>query len=249
MRPLRLPLLVLSAIPLLAVGWAGCVEVNMGPSETVEGSGEAATRTHDADGVRYVSFAVPGELVITVGGKPGLRVEGDANLLDRLDIDVNGDELDIKPERGVRLRPNLPLRFALTVETLEGLDVAGSGEVRADGAEADQFELNLAGSGEVEMKALRGREVEVSTAGSGEITLSGEAERLEINIAGSGDVDAAELAVRAAEVSIAGSGDAAVRASDRLEVNVFGSGDVLYYGDPSVERSVMGSGDVTRADD
>ena len=114
-----------------------------------------------------------------------------------------------------------------SVPRLAGVDVSGSGDIDADGIDADAFE--------------------VRSDGSGDIALSGTAGRLAVDMDGSGDADLTDLAAREARVFVGGSGDLDVRAGERLAVEVDGSGDVRYHGDPALTQRVDGSGDLSRA--
>ena len=103
-----------------------------------------------------------------------------------------------------------------SVPRLEGVDASGSGNVDAEGIEADAFEI--------------------LADGSGDVALDGTTGRLVVDIDGSGNADLAALAAREARVSVGGSGDAEVRAAEKLAVSVDGSGGVRYYGDPACRR-------------
>ena len=203
---------------------SGCFTWTSG--DPVDGSGDRATRTVDVDGVRSVRLALPGELVVERGAAP-LVIEGDDNLVGRVEAEVEDGALAVRAPEGVRLRPDRPFRFRVGVDRLEGLAIAGSGGARASDVAADVLE--------------------VSIAGSGDVTLDGRVGRLAVRIAGSGDVDAADLAADEAEVRISGSGDVELRAEKTLDVRISGSGDVRYHGSAEVSRRVSGSGDVERA--
>jgi hypothetical protein len=235
-------------LPLAVLLLSGCATVEV-MSQTVRGSGDSGTRTERADGIHRLSLGAPGTLVIEVGRASDLRIEGDANLVERLEIERDGDELRIRTPRNVNFDPTLPLRYHVGVASLDGVNLAGGGRIEADGVDADAFEANVAGSGEIVIGGLRAGSVSVNIAGSGDATLDGTADAIEVNIAGSGNADVGDLAVRRAEVSIAGSGDVTLRAEDRLDVSIMGSGGVRYYGNPAVDRAVAGSGDVERLGD
>ncbi|WP_420455350.1 head GIN domain-containing protein [Rubrivirga sp.] len=226
---------------------AGCFNVSWGEGERVEGSGTSATRTVDVAGVRSVSLATPGTLVVTDGAVP-LVIEGDDNLIDRIEAEVRDGELVVAAERGVSLRPQAPLRFTVGVDRLEGVRIAGSGRVEATRAQADALTLAIAGSGALDVSGVRADAVTVSVAGSGDVTVAGRAGRLAVEIAGSGDVDAVGLQADQAEVQIAGAGDVTLWAEKALDVEIMGAGDVRYAGSPEVTRSVMGAGEITRVE-
>jgi hypothetical protein len=232
--------------PLVAVLLGGLLPTEA-LGQTVEGSGVRGTRAEPARGITRVSLGAPGTLVVEVGREGDLQIEGDANLVERLVVEREGDALVIRTPRRANFRPDLPLRYRLRVASLEGVSVAGSGRIEAAGVSAAAFDVSVAGSGEAVIGRLDARTVTVSVAGSGDAVLGGTADDIEVSIAGSGNAEAGDLAARRADVSIAGSGDATVHARDRLDVSIVGSGDVRYRGNPTVNRSVMGSGDVARA--
>jgi hypothetical protein len=115
-----------------------------------------------------------------------------------------------------------------SVPKLDGIDASGSGDIEADGIDADAFTLR--------------------SDGSADIVLTGTTAALDVEVEGSGNADLADLRARAATVKVGGSGDADVRADERLDVNVDGSGDVRYHGDPELNQQVDGSGDLSRAE-
>jgi hypothetical protein len=114
-----------------------------------------------------------------------------------------------------------------TVPKLTGIDASRSGDIDADGIDADAFDVRLDGS-----------------AG---VVLEGDVRRLAVDLDRSGDADLADLIAREARVAVSGSGDADVRAGRPLDVAVDGSGDVRYHGDPALTKHVDGSGDLGHA--
>jgi hypothetical protein len=235
-------------LPLAVALLGGCAAADV-LSQTVEGSGVSAVRTERADGVRRVALGAPGTLVVEVGRASDLRIEGDDNLVERLVVERENGTLRIRTPRNTNFDPALPLRYHVGVAALEGVSVAGSGRVEADGGSGGTFEVEVAGSGDAVVSGVRADAVALSRAGSGDAAVGGATGAVSVDIAGSGNADAGRLAARSATVSIAGSGDVTLRVSDRLDVEIAGSGDVRYYGDPEVHRAVAGSGDVERAGD
>jgi len=238
----------LLVLPLAVVLLGGCTSIDF-MGQTVEGSGARGTRTESAAGVRRVALGAPGTLVVEVGREGDLRIEGDDNLVERLVVEREGGRLTIRTPNNTNFVPELPLSYRVSVASLEGVSVAGSGRVEAAGVDADDFEVEVAGSGDAVIGDLRATSVDVEIAGSGNATVDGTADAVSVEIAGSGNAEAGGLAARSATVEIAGSGDVTVRVSDELDVEIAGSGDVHYYGDPRITRSIAGSGDIERAGD
>ena len=128
--------------------------------------------------------------------------------------------------------------------SLHGASIAGSGDMRIDRAEANDFSASIGGSGDMEISALHARQASFSVAGSGNISAAGAAEETRVSIAGSGDVTLDRLDSHRARVTVMGSGNVALRASEAVNGSVMGSGDVVVSGPARCSVSKMGSGDV-----
>jgi hypothetical protein len=175
-----------------------------------------------------VSLSAPVDVHVTQGDAHALVLEGDAEVLARIETVVENGRLKIRTVKGQHnWNVNRKITARVTARRIEALAIAGSGDITAP--------------------SITGEALKLSIAGSGDVRVGGKVEGLTASIAGSGDIKASELDAQKVKVSIAGSGDVTVRARQALSVNVSGSGDVRYYGDPTVEKSIMGSGSVRRA--
>ena len=175
-----------------------------------------------------IGLAAPVDVHVSIGDAPSVSLEGDAAMITRIETVVESGRLRI------RIRPedqkwswNRKVTARIVARRIEGLAIAGSGDITATG--------------------IHGEALKVSIAGSGDVRVGGKVEGLTASIAGSGDIRASDLDAQRVKVTIAGSGDATVRAREALSVSVSGSGDVRYFGDPTVEQTIRGSGSVRRA--
>ncbi len=245
-QPLRRLLLPLLAAPLL-------LATAMAPTEAladkVSGSGTLATDRRTLPAFQAIELNGAMDLAVRQGAQEVL-VSADHNLLELLETVVEDRRgtptLVLRWKRSWGVHTRNPLSVAVTVPTLAGLAVRGSGDVRVATFQTPALNLSLSGSGDVRLEALTANELVVAVSGSGDVAGAGSAARLAVSIAGSGDVRLAELKAETVKVNIAGSGDAAVHADKALEVSIAGSGDVSYTGNPSLRSSVAGSGSVTR---
>jgi hypothetical protein len=175
-----------------------------------------------------VGLSAPVDVHVTQGDAHALVLEGDAEVLARIETVVENGRLKIRTVKGQQgWNLNRKITARVTAKRIDALAIAGSGDITAP--------------------SITGEALKVSIAGSGDVRVGGKVEGLTASIAGSGDIKASELDAQKVKVTIAGSGDVTVRARQALSVNVSGSGDVRYYGDPTVEKSIMGSGSVRRA--
>ncbi len=235
--------LMASAIILL-----GACNADAQEGESREGSGRMGQRDFQVAGFDRVSLGGSHNVVVTVGGAPSVRAEGDEEVLERLEVKVEDGELQIGMKKGKwsmgwrRERP--PVTIHVSVPRLAGASIGGSGDMRIDKVEGPRFAASIAGSGDMDVGALRVEEAHFSIAGSGGITARGQAGRSDISIAGSGDIDLAGLEAKTAKVSVVGSGDVRARASETADVSIMGSGDVTLAGSAKCTISKMGSGEV-----
>jgi Putative auto-transporter adhesin, head GIN domain len=213
--PRRVLLLLPSAVAAVAI--AGCAIGDDGPRTTQTRDVAAFTRIDNSDSV---------DVRLHVGEPQRVRVRAGRKVIDDVGTDVRNGTLHVTFDHDGFGASDVVVEA--TVPRLVGIEASGSGDISADGIDADAFD--------------------VRSDGSSDIALAGTARRLDLQIHGSGDARLAELAARDARVAVEGSGDADVRADERLDVDVEGSGDVRYHGNPALTQHVDGSGDLSRAD-
>ncbi len=213
--------------------------------EGSRGAGQMTQRNFNLAGFDSVSLAGPHDVVVTVGSAHAVRAEGDAEVLDKLKIEVDGRNLRIGMKRGRwNFRDRARTTIYVTMPAIRGAAIAGSGDMKIERAEGEQFSASIGGSGDIDVAALRVGEANFSVAGSGNVRAAGSAGRSKVSIAGSGDVDVGAVETRNATVSIVGSGNVRARAMETADISIMGSGDVEITGSAKCSVSKMGSGGV-----
>jgi hypothetical protein len=203
---------------LAALALAGCSVGDDGPQTTQTRDVDAFTRIDNRDSV---------DVRLHVGPAQQVQVRAGEKVIDDVRTEVRDGTLRVTFDHDGWGGDDVVVDA--TVPRLTGIEASGSGDIEADGIDADAFELRSDGSADIE--------------------LDGTTEQLDVFLDGSGDAKLAGLAARAARVVVDGSGDADVRAAERLQVDVDGSGDVRYHGDPALTQNVDGSGDLTHANE
>jgi hypothetical protein len=244
---MRALLLLTSALAIAGCNRGGAHDGRHG--DEIALSGKNGAREFQVGGFEKIALRGSHDVVVTVGGAPSVRAEGDTALLDRLEIKVEDGQLVVgsKRKRGWFSSSDTnrsKVVVHVTVPALAAASIEGSGDISIDKVEGESFGGAIGGSGDLSIGAVRVRSADFSIAGSGGITAKGSADSTSISIAGSGDVDTAELQARTAKISVMGSGDVRANASDTATVSVMGSGDVTMTGTAKCTVSKMGSGDV-----
>jgi hypothetical protein len=206
-------------------------------------SGPAQTETRDVAGVDSVELHTSGDLAITVGETESLTITASGADLSSLTSDVRDGTL-VLDMTGFAVGITR-ISYALTVRSLDRVQLSGSGSVTGAGVLGATSIVDLEGSGSANFTGLDTDELTVMIDGSGSVTVEGASDALELTMDGSGDFDGDGLRTRTTTASVAGSGSARVYASESVRAVVSGSGGLTYSGAPArVDADVSGSGEV-----
>lgn len=225
-----------TAVVLAGLLTAGCATV-VGPFAT----GPQQTQTRTISAVSAVELESSGDLVLTAGATPSLRITAGRNVLGHLTSDVHGDRLTLGDDGS--LHSSGRIRYDLVLPAARAVQLSGSGTVQATAPSALR-QVSLPGSGDVRVDGLRTDALSVDLSGSGRVTVAGTTTRQQVSISGSGQYSASGLASQDAQVTISGSGDASVSANRTLTATISGSGNITYSGGAAVTSKISGSGSV-----
>lgn len=257
-------LLTISIFVVLMAGLQGCLGMGAG---AVSGSGIVETERQPAVGVRHVNYSAPGKLTVVLGDKEELVIKADDNIIPLFDIEIVGDTLNISVDEETALKPKKAIEFALTVNTLSGAELTGSGDISVPDLSGERLTMMLTGSGDLRTGTLKGDLIQVESEGSGKVETgkleadivkilsrgSGlikvkrvEAQGLDSAIGGSGNISVVGGKVFGQGVSITGSGKYLAKAlsSTQAQVEIVGSGNVTLRAKDNLTANITGSGNL-----
>lgn len=216
--------------------------------ERIEGNGENTSVERKPGSFTGVEQKGPFDVELRLG-EAAIKLEGESNILDKIETDIDGSMLHIRTASGYNLNPGRKVKIVVTAPYFTAIESFGSGNIVSDEAikTDEKVTVETRGSGDVRVQ-LVAPEISGTTNGSGDISLAGETRKLSLECNGSGDLNAGNLKAEEVKVEIRGSGNASVYASKTLKVDVMGSGDVKYAGSPSIESNFKGSGNLRKAD-
>jgi len=214
-----------------------------------EGTGPIVQRDFPVAGAfDKIALAGSPNVIVTVGPAASVRAEGDAELLDRLEITNENGQLRIglRNSAGSWFSWNSHQRLTVhvTLPALAAATIAGSGDMRIDRVQGPAFAASVTGSGDMNVAALTADQASFTVTGSGDISAAGHARQASASVTGSGDLHLAQLETETATIALAGSGGIGLRATQTAAVDLRGSGDVNIAGPARCTISKSGSGDV-----
>jgi len=220
-----------------------------GNGKKIKGNGSVTTITRTTSDYDAVSVSGFFDVELVSGTEGKITLEGESNLLEYIETEVDGDKLKISTKKGYNLKVSNGKKLVITVpfKDISSVALAGSGDVYTKNAtvRANKFKMALTGSGDIIID-VDTNDLTMAVSGSGDMTATGKADTAKIKLAGSGDINAYKLIAKSADVSLAGSGDIKLYVENDLRARVAGSGDITYKGRPSKEDTkVAGSGSIS----
>ncbi len=185
----------------------------------------------DMDSFNRITLKGSFDVIVRVGAAQRVELTGDADYFDDVETRVRRNTLIISWDRnGLGRRFHNDVGLEISVPSLIGFNIAGSGDVEIGDIDSEVFTINI--------------------AGSGDIFATGRCVELEINIAGSGEVEGEDLICEDVSIDISGSGDVEITATASIKADINGSGDITVYGSPSgIRLRQRGSGDIEIVDE
>lgn len=197
--------------------------------------------------VEIVKLSGPYRVEITVGGAPGLVAEGDADAMAQLDVQVQGDRLDIlhRDPAWTWTKPGIPATIRLTVPALSEAVLAGDGSIAVDKVARETFGASLSGNGSIDIGSIETDMASFDVGGAeqtGRITARGHTRAIVLTVEGAGRIEAGDVTSTDANVSLLGPGSVDLTARREAVINLIGPGEVRLKGGALCHSYVEGGG-------
>jgi hypothetical protein len=187
----------------------------------------AETKTYDLKGFTRVSAAAGVFVNVAVGGDYSIVAESSAEGLDRLKVELVGDELRIgrKPKmmnwgRGNQVTVNV------TTPSLSALDVSSGASLDASGVDASAFAIDASSGGSLDV--------------------AGRCDSLAVDVSSGGDIDAKGLQCRSAVADASSGGNAEIFAAESVVGDASSGGNIDVFGNPkTVSKDTSSGGNVS----
>jgi len=235
---------------LLATAFSLLISCGRFMGKRIRGNGVIKTEERTVSPFKQVQASGAIKLMVSQGDFKPIRLEGDENILPYVEVNQDGDGIDIRTRPGYNLSPSNDLIVYVTAPVYSTISVSGASDIRGQNkiTNAENLELGASGAGDIEMD-VDAPQLSATISGSGSVKLRGQTKDLDINLSGAGHAYCYDLLSENTKVDISGAGSAEVYASVKLEADVSGVGNVRYKGNASnVSQHVSGAGSVGKAE-
>lgn len=224
---------------------AACQVDLPGRTTMINGSGNVITEARPVSNFENITFSGVGEMFITQGETESLTLEAEDNIAAIITTEVKDDTLTIGfTQNNINLRPTQPIKFNVSVKTLNNIRITGAGNIYMPALQTEQFALRISGAGNVKIDNLDAADLTVILSGAGNTGVGGQVNSQTIELTGVGNYGARDLSSQSATVLVSGAGNATVWAQKSLDAEISGFGSVNYYGTPEVQRKITGAGNI-----
>ena len=208
----------------------------------------AAARRYPVTDFDRVEVDGPYPVTLRTGLTAGARVEGSAEAIERVSVDVQGTMLRVRRNRsawgGYPGEGTGPVAVTLTTRDLRTATVIGSGSLDVDKVRGLRVDISVSGNGRLSVGAVDSDNLIVGLLGGGRITLAGRTKQLKATVQGSGDLAASGLRADDAQIASDTAGKVAVAVARTARVTATGPGDVEIVGSPTCNVEAKGSGQI-----
>lgn len=207
-----------------------------------------ASKDYNFRNFERVSISGPYHVQIKQGDSYSIRVRGNERELNRMEVEQNGNELEIGyEEKTINLFDNRdPVLIQITAPDLK--DILLSGAIKADINSGSSSDLNIELTGATKAAInTRARNLKLDIAGASATKVMGTADRFELDASGACSIDADALRAKTVIAEVSGMTLADLYASSSLRIDASGASRITYQGNPgSTDIDASGASKVER---
>jgi hypothetical protein len=222
-----LPIAALLLMALTLWGVGGCL------GQTVTGSGNLTTETHDFSDFSRIEAHSGFELEVTRADTFSIEITADNNVQQFIIVEKSGDTLDIRLQ-GTPFYHSVTLRATVTMPELHYLELTGGSEAAITGFRSEHdFEANLSGGSQLSGDIISAN-AEFELNGGSQVFLEGAGEDLTIDASGGSQLDLEDFPIDDAAISMSGGSQATINISGTLDAYISGGSQIFYVGTPTL---------------
>ncbi|NOU46474.1 MAG: DUF2807 domain-containing protein [Bacteroidales bacterium] len=211
----------------------------------IDGNGNAINETRTMSPFHEVVCNGSYEVTVLPGNAHEVVVDAESNLIHYIRTSVAGGRLYLDTENNHCINNSIPVLITVYSPFVDGLDLNGSGSIRASGLYIEYLNLNISGSGNIDVNA-DALQLKARISGSGSMDINGVCGTSDLNVSGSGNIHAYGMMQDECLATISGSGNIYATVNQILDGKISGSGNIYYKGNPMVYQDISGSGRIIK---
>jgi len=179
-------------------------------------------------------------VVQTQDEAPSIEINGDENLVEQVQYDLQNGRLVLSTYNRLRNKENL--KITLRTSDLKAINIDFVGNIHFDCAfTGEEMDIRMRGVGSIHADSLYFNSLTVRSEGVGSVNIAGRSVHARLEAAGTGKINAMELYADTVYARVDGVGSIQCCPVDYLEGSVNGVGSITYKEEPK-NKNVRSSG-------
>ena len=234
------------AAALFAITFTSCRFVT---GKRIYGNGIIKSETRSVGSFNSVDVSGGIDVYVKQDSVASVKIEGDENLLEYVQVRVDGGTLDIREEKGFNLKSITGIKVYVSGPSFKHFEASGACDIYSENkiSSSNDISMRATGASSITME-LHAPNVKAELSGASHIRLNGETKTFSADGSGASGLKCFELMTEETDVEISGASHAEVFASVKLEAHASGASSVKYKGNASIKQEASGASSVSKSE-
>ncbi len=203
----------------------------------IEGSGNIITKEYSVQAFEELEANGVFSIQLIQGGKEGVKIEADDNLMDLFEVKNDGSKLVIKMKKESNFSSKKTMKVYVTFKNLKSMDLNMVGSLKSDDKLSfGDLKIKNGSVGSLDLN-MTAQNFDLNNTSVGSVKLEGKAENCVFKNKGVGSIQAGDFIVQKMDIDNTGVGSATVNAEKECKVKDSFLGKVSNKGGATVKRS------------
>lgn len=204
--------------------------------EQIKPSGIKTEKQFSVGQYNALNMSAMGKVYLTDGKVGEIKIKGDENIIELLNLKVINQVLTIDFKSPVSFNGEFELKIYVPINTLKSIELSSVSSIEGQKTiKTDDFILNVSGVSNIDL-TLDVQKFKINMDGVSHGKLSGKAQEITIEKSGVGLLNAIDLTTQKASLIVDGIEGVKITVEKELNVQISGLSFVKYKGNPKILR-------------
>ena len=212
----------------------------------VRGNGKVVTQDRTVGEFTNIDVSGAIQVRITQASPAALKITTDENLMEYVEVKVDGKTLVIQSKSGYNLDPSEEVTVFISAPAFNEINISGASNVIAEGSiSGNEMSLHASGASEIKME-VKLLKLTSELSGASTLNLKGEAKEFFTDASGASKILCLDLNTENTELDLSGASNASITAEKELKIEASGASNVEYRGNANINQKSSGASNVKK---
>ncbi|HVF95839.1 MAG TPA: head GIN domain-containing protein [Flavisolibacter sp.] len=212
----------------------------------VSGNGTIVSRDISAGSFENIEASGAITVYLRQNATSSVKIETDENLMEFVEVVVDGNTLRIRPKKGYNLDPSKEVIVYAWAPGFREVGISGASKLLSQGTlTGNNLQLDASGASEIQLDVDLPK-IDANLSGASTLRLKGRAEDFSTEASGASKILCMDLSAEKATLDLSGASNAKITANKELVIDASGASDVEYRGNADVDQKSSGASSVKK---